>query len=245
MCHTAVTVTGRKQLLDWVRHQKASPDTKKKNHLLDSYFLCQTKTIKCFCSHLGVCCLFHANANMLTQRTGREQHSFILPSIHPSSPHSFILPSIIYTFNNDFLSFSCVSYTLLLKFQKWVRNMVSTLPELKVFFGWQLKASMKTFFHFPGFLGLVLVPSLAAQVAFVVPWWLGSTSDSECKETPVAGNAFYALAVVTLMGFERTGFEAVCLLMTSAEVLGMATRGLWVVAVASSTSANYMEVKCK
>lgn len=68
--------------------------------------------------------------------------------------------------------------------------MVSTLAELKVFFGWQLKASMKTFFHFPGFLGLVLVLSLVAQVAFVVTWWLGSTSDSECKETPVAGNGF-------------------------------------------------------
>lgn len=95
---------------------------KKKNHLLDSCFLCQTKTIKCFCSHLGVCCLFHADANTLTQRTGREQHSLILPSIHPSSPHSFILPSIIYTFNNDFLSSSCVSYTLLPKFQKWVRK---------------------------------------------------------------------------------------------------------------------------
>ena len=103
--------------------------------------------------------------------------------------------------------------------------MVSTLAELKVFFGWQLKASMKTFFHFPGFLGLVLVPSLVARVAFVT-WWLGSTSDSECKETPGAGNGFYTLAVGTVMDFERTGFEAVCLLVASVKVLGVATRAL-------------------
>ena len=70
------------------------------------------------------------------------------------------------------------------------KDMVFTLAELKVFFGWQLKASIKTFFHFPGFLGLVLVPSLPEQVAFVVTWWLGSTSDSECKETLVTCNGF-------------------------------------------------------
>lgn len=43
---------------------------------------------------------------------------------------------------------------------------------------------------------------------------------------PVAWAVFYALAVVTLMGFERTGFEAACLLMASAKVLGVIKRSL-------------------
>lgn len=174
--------------------------------MLDSYFLCQT--IKCFpwlqpsggllfvsCQHVNIKCL----------KGTTFIHLSVHPSIHPS------IYSSIDTFDNDFLSTSYISYTMLLRMQKWVRktwsppsqSLKSVLddsqkPALKthfstfqVFLGWPQLLQWRHWWHvrWPGdYVGPLVVEArsslLLAAVLIHRQWLLWQASEGQTLKQP-------------------------------------------------------------